>query len=122
MSHVGVATSFGQLIDVLIILCSLANTLARIPVANLPITYDIGTIVTLDCELNDLQSRPVVSSYLLAWWKGTCQPDTSGILNPISLEACLAHHHHLLLQTITADPIPILPLITIFPISPPPHS
>lgn len=111
MSYVGVATSVGQVIDVPIVLRSLAESLAPVPAAKLPITYDLGLIATLDCGTNEEQHGRVVNSYALTWWRGTRRPAEGGTLDATTLEACLKHHRSRLLQTMSGDPVPAIPII-----------
>ena len=91
----------------------MAELLALVPVAKLPIQYDLGFIATLDCGTNQEQVGRVVNSYALAWWKVTRRPAEGGILDGTTLEACLKHHRRQLLQTMAGDPIPEVPIITI---------
>ena len=72
MSYVELGTSLGHVINVLIILHSLAESLAPISPASLSIHYDLGLIATLDTGTNIRWHECIVLSYALAWWQGTC--------------------------------------------------
>ena len=72
MSYVELTTSLGLVINVPIILHSLANSLAPILTVDLPVHYDLGVIATLDTGTNIDQPKHIVNSYALTWWKGTC--------------------------------------------------
>ncbi len=113
MSYVRIATSVGQVIEVLIILRSLATSLAVVSEDELPISYDLGFIAMLICGTRSDQYGRVVNSYAHPWWKRKSQPTAGTILCTMTLEDCLKHHRVQLLQSTTGDPIPEMPIIRI---------
>ena len=86
MLYVGLTTSLSLVINVLIILHSLADSLALILTVNLPVYYDLGVIATLDTGTNIDQPKHIVKSYALTWWEGTCRPAEGGLLDVTTLQ------------------------------------
>lgn len=109
MSYVGMATSVGQVMVIPIILRSLAESLACIRPADLPITFDSSFIALLDVGTTEEQFSRVVRSYALPWWSVTRRPLEDGILNGVTLKKCLAHHRHEQLFDMQGNRIPDIP-------------
>src|SRR6266567_36539 len=116
MSYVGIGTAVGQVIDIPIVLRSLAASLASVSAVDLPIPYDLGLLSMLDCGTNYEEYGRVVNSYALAWWQGNRRPGLGAILSGTTLEECLQHHHVQLLRTTEGDPIPKIPIVPILPL------
>ncbi len=116
MSYVGIGTAVGQVIDVPIVLRSLAASLASVSAVDLLIPYDLGLLSMLDCGTNYKEYGRVVNSYALAWWQGNRRPGLGAILSGTTLEECLKHHRVQLLRTTEGDPIPKIPIIPILPL------
>ena len=85
MTYVGIATSLGLVIEVLMVLQSLSVSLAAAPNADLPIPFDLGFIAMLDSGNNDSEFNRIVKSYAMAWWKGARKPADGGTLTAKTL-------------------------------------
>ena len=94
MFYAGLGTSLGLVMNVLIILHSLAKSLALIPTVDLLVHYDSALIATLDTGTNIDQPKHIVKSYALTWWNSTHQPAEGGLLDATTLQVCLDHHWH----------------------------
>uniref|UniRef100_A0A8H7Y6J3 Uncharacterized protein n=1 Tax=Psilocybe cubensis TaxID=181762 RepID=A0A8H7Y6J3_PSICU len=92
ISYVGLATSTGQVIDVPIILRSLADSLALIPPENLPIPFDVRFLEVMECAPRENAEFRVVAAYKNAWWTGTHITSRNGIITTKWLDICLRFH------------------------------
>ncbi|KAF8954528.1 hypothetical protein BDZ97DRAFT_1864547 [Flammula alnicola] len=92
MSYIGIATGVGQIVEVPIVLRSLADSLAMVSDADLPVEFDSAFIATLDVGTTEEQFWRVVKDYHLSWWMMTRQPADRQLLTAITLETCLTHY------------------------------
>ncbi|KAF8965104.1 hypothetical protein BDZ97DRAFT_1813684 [Flammula alnicola] len=92
MSYIGIATGVGQIVEVPIVLRSLADSLAMVSDADLPVEFNSAFIATLDVGTTEEQFWRVVKDYHLSWWMMTRQPADRQLLTAITLETCLTHY------------------------------
>jgi len=89
------ATAVGQSIEILIILCSLTNSMAVLPENELPLAIHPDFLATLDIGAYEEDNKcQVIKGYNLSWWTGW-KPrdlDTVKILDQSSLAGCITHY------------------------------
>ncbi|KAF8952217.1 hypothetical protein BDZ97DRAFT_2066652 [Flammula alnicola] len=119
MSYIGIATGVGQIVEVPIILRSLADSLAMVSDADLPVEFDSAFIATLDVGTTEEQFGRVVKEYHLSWWMMTRQPADRQLLTAITLETCLTHYRLQLQMEATGSIVPkIIPIPAFQPSTP----
>ena len=116
MSYVGMATATGQVVEVPIVLRSLAASLAQVPRAELPIPFDLGFVAMLEVGTNVEQFGRVVKAYEHSWWKATRSPAEGRYLNAQTLEQCLTRHRAQLLKSMEGDKVAAMEIHTIAPL------
>jgi hypothetical protein len=116
MSYVGMATATGQVVEVPIVLRSLAASLAQVPTAELPIPFDLGFLAMLEVGTNDEQFGRVVKTYDHSWWKASRSPAEGRYLNAQTLEQCLTRHRAQLLKSMEGDDVPAMAIHTVAPL------
>ncbi|KIM39385.1 hypothetical protein M413DRAFT_29535 [Hebeloma cylindrosporum] len=115
MSYVGIATTMGLVVEVPIVLRSLAVSLGPVPTDELPIPFDLGFIALLEVGTNCDQFGRVVNSYRLNWWDNTRSPAEHRRLTAQTLEACLQHHRFQLSLDPNGLHVPSKPIRVIIP-------
>lgn len=115
MSYVGMATSTGQVVEVPMVLRSLAASLAQVPRAELPIPFDLGFLAMLEVGTNVEQFGRVVKGYEHSWWKASRPPAEGRYLNAQTLEQCLTRHRTQLLKSMEGDKVPAMDIHTTAP-------
>ena len=116
MSYVGMATATGQVVEVPIVLRSLAASLAQVPCAELPIPFSLGFVAMLEVGTNIEQFGRIVKAYKHSWWKATHSPAKGHYLNAQTLEQCLTHHRAQLLKSMEGDKVAAMEIHTIVPL------
>lgn len=109
MGYVGLATSIGLVIDIPIVVRSLADSLVVSSDDALPLTIDIGFMKVLAAGTNVDEFGRVVNSYQLPWWEAQRKPVDAILLGPNTVKQCLDHHRIALLRRGTEE---ILPIVT----------
>jgi len=89
------ATAVGRSVEILIILCSLADSMAMLPENELPLVILSNFLATLDIGAYEEDNKcQVIKGYNLSWWTGQ-KPrdlDTVKILDQSSLAGCITHY------------------------------
>jgi len=99
MSWVGIGTAISLVIDMLILLWSLAN----INVAHLPLGFHFSLLAALDDGVATSSPSHLVSLYACDWWKHSTEPAPGEILGLDTLDECLNTHWQYIVIT---DPSP----------------
>lgn len=115
MSHIGLATSIGGVLEIPFILRSLADSLGMYSNTRTALRIDIGIMNALATGTDIDDFGRVVDSYAFEWWGGNRPPSIHIMLGPSTLEECLSRHR-LALQTrdgqpvepLVIDPIPLI--------------
>jgi hypothetical protein len=95
LSYVGIGTSIGHPFDIPILLRSLAVGLAILDEDDLPMSFDIDFLTTLDTNLAEQNSLcKIVQKYECAWWKERKPRSLEGavIFDISSVDICLETH------------------------------
>ena len=95
LSYIGIGTSIGQPLKVPILLRSLAVGLASLDEKDLPVSFDIDFLMTLDTDPAEQNSIcKLVQTYECAWWKARKPRDLDHavILDKSTLNICLETH------------------------------
>jgi hypothetical protein len=95
LSYVGIGTSIGHPFDIPILLRSLAVGLAILDEDDLPMSFDIDFLTTLDTNLAEQNSLcKIVQKYECAWWKERKARSLEGtvIFDLSSVDICLETH------------------------------
>ena len=96
LSYVGICTSTGQVLEIPILLRSLAASIGTIDEDQLSLAFDYDFLMMLDADLSEqhhIYCR-IVDNYECAWWKGR-KPrslDLTQVLDRSTLAQCLATH------------------------------
>jgi len=90
------ATAVGRSVEIPIILCSLADSMAVLPENELPLAIHPNFLATLNIGAYEEDKKcQVVKGYNLSWWTGQ-KPrdlDTVKILDQLALAGCITHYH-----------------------------
>lgn len=89
MSWVGIAATISLVIDVLILLQSLADSLASVNLDHLPLGFHTSLLATLDDGVTTISPGCLLSSYTCDWWRHSREPDPGRILGIDTLDECL---------------------------------
>jgi hypothetical protein len=89
MSWVGIATMIGLVIEVLILVWSLANSLADINLNHLPLGFHPSLLAALDDGVATESLSHLVQSYACDWWRHNREPAMAGIFGIDTLDECL---------------------------------
>jgi hypothetical protein len=91
LSYVGMANAMGQILDIPIIIRSLAISIALLREGSLPAEFEPDFLATLDIGNPE---RPIIAQYAHAWWKAPkpINLDLADILDSSSLQLCLDEH------------------------------
>ncbi len=97
MGYIGIAAAVGQIIDIPVVIRSLADSLALADHDTLPLDIGEQLLSYLATESSFDENHPnfVVSSYYNQWWTWRRPPThnaESNILGPLNVDACLSHH------------------------------
>jgi len=95
MSWVSISTAIGLVIDVPILLWSLAN----INVDHLPLGFHFSLLATLDDGIATNSLSRLVNSYACDWWKHSMEPALGEILGFDTLDKCLNTHQQYIIIT-----------------------
>src|ERR1700676_4200795 len=105
MSQIGFATSIGLVVEVPILLRSLADSLAEVDLDHLPLGFHPSLLAVLDDGVAPELTSSLVPSYDLDWWRHHSEPAADSIMAIDSLDQCL-HHHMQFFPEVTAAPGP----------------
>src|ERR1700676_1300393 len=92
MSQIGFATSIGLVVEVPILLRSLADSLAEVDLDHLPLGFHPSLLAVLDDGVAPELTSSLVPSYDLDWWRHHSEPAADSIMAIDSLDQCLHHH------------------------------
>jgi hypothetical protein len=98
MSFLGTATATGVVVEVPIILRSLADSLAHQPYEDLPLLFHPDLLATLDAGTDLDNYGSLVERYEFDWWNLPQEPTAEACLNTCNLDRCLLLHRQLLSQ------------------------
>jgi len=99
MSWVGIGTVISLVINVPILLQSLANSLADINVAHLPLGFHFSLLAALDDGVATSSPSCLVNLYACDWWKHSMEPAPGEILGLDTLNECLNMHRQYIVIT-----------------------
>lgn len=105
MSCIGIATSIGLMIELPIILRSLADSLADVNLDHLPLGLHPSLLALLDDGVASDSPSRLVDSYACDWWSHKAEPATRGIFGIDTLDECLDHYRQWV--SIPVDSIPV---------------
>lgn len=92
MSHVGLAASVGVVVEIPLVVRSLADGLGTFSDTGRRIPIDIGLLQTIAAGTDIDEFGRVVDSYVFRWWEATIIPDNNAVLGHGTIEQCLKHH------------------------------
>jgi len=95
LSYIGMATAIGWSVEIPIILCSLADSMAELPENKLPLAIHPNFLATLDIGAYEEDNKcQVIKGYNLGWWTGQKlrDLDTVKVLDQSSLASCITHY------------------------------
>jgi len=99
MSQVGISTAISLVINVPILLWSLADSLADINVAHLPLRFHFSLLAVLDDGVATNSPSHLVNSYACDWWKHSMELALGEILGFDTLDECLSMHWQYIIIT-----------------------
>jgi hypothetical protein len=96
MCFVSVVTSIGQIIEIPILLWSLAQLFQFGWPEEAALPFDSNFIAMLEVGTNEEQPHWVITSYAFDWWNNHCSafPMAAQRLSTVTVEACLEYHTH----------------------------
>ena len=89
MSWISTTASIGLVINVLILLQSLANSLADVNLDHLPLGFHSSLLAVLDDGVTTDSLSHLVPLYTCDWWRHVREPDPGRILGIDTLDECL---------------------------------
>jgi hypothetical protein len=95
LSYVGVATSIGQVVEVPLIVRSLAESIATLQEDQLPVGFDYDFMLSLDADLSVQDSRcRLVENYHNDWWnrRKPRMLEMASVLDSRTMDRCLEKH------------------------------
>ncbi|KAJ3478792.1 hypothetical protein NLJ89_g12364 [Agrocybe chaxingu] len=92
MSYIGTATAMGQVLDIPILIRSLALRLYRRAAGEADVIFDPDFFLSLDGAADPDGPNTLANSYLLDWWTGREIAIASPRLGRATIDACLNHH------------------------------
>ena len=92
MSWFGIGTAIGFVIDVPILLRSLADSLADLNLDHLPLGFNSSMLAALDDGVATESPNRLVDSYACDWWRRSTEPALGGIFGIDTLDECLNRH------------------------------
>ena len=92
MSWIGIGNTIGLMIEVPILLRSLADSLANIKIEHLPLGFHPSLLAALDDGVATEAPIRLVDSYACNWWRLDREPGPDGILGITTLDECLNTH------------------------------
>jgi hypothetical protein len=92
ISWIGIGNSIGLMIDVLILLRSLADSLADVNLDHLPLGFHPSLLAFLDDSVASDSPSHLVESYACDWWHQKADPAPSRIFGINTLDECLDHY------------------------------
>src|ERR1700742_606928 len=108
LCFIGTACATGHVIDIPIIIRSLADTLSRVDYDELPIPIHPSMLAILDAGVTRDDPACLVDVYHLNWWAGTDEPDEDDVLHMFNVDKCLDIHQNQLTPG-TSQPQPSAP-------------
>ena len=92
MSWFSIGTAIGFVIDVPILLWSLANSLADLNLDHLPLSFNSSMLVALDDGVATKSANHLVDSYACDWWRCSTELALGGLFGIDTLDECLNRH------------------------------
>ena len=89
MSWISIATAIGLVIEVPILLRSLADSLADVNLDHLPLGFHPSLLAALDDGVATESLSRLVDSYACDWWRHNTEPAAGQILGTNTLDECL---------------------------------
>src|SRR3981189_1272039 len=108
MSWVGIATTIGLVIDVPILLRSLADRLADVNLDHLPLGFHPSLLAALDDGVATESPSRLVDSYACDWWRHNTEPAAGQILGTNTLDECLISYRQYIPDPSISDSSPII--------------
>jgi len=90
--YLGMASAIGLVVDVLILLCSLANSLMLCANHEIPLQFHPDLLAILNVGTDPNRHDGLVNMYAYPWWNSSREPAPDMVLNAIKLEECLQTH------------------------------
>ena len=84
MYQVGIATAIGLVIEVPILLQSLANSLAEVDIRHLPLGFHPSLSAALDDGVTADGPARLVGSYACDWWRQRTEPAPAPMIRCLS--------------------------------------
>ena len=107
MSWVGTASAIGLLIEVPILLRSLADSMGSVDLRHLPLGFHPTLLAALDDGVTPEAPFCLVDRYARDWWMCDREPASEISLNVTTLKECLAlHWKHLPSHNVKGTPLP----------------
>ena len=106
MSWVGIGTTIGLVMDVPILLRSLADSLAEVNVNHLPLGFHPSLVAALDDGVATECPSRLVHSYVCDWWRHDQEPGPGGILGMDTLDECLDSYRQYIPALVITDSSP----------------
>src|ERR1700742_1972203 len=92
LCFIGTACATGHVIDIPIIICSLADSLGHVNYEELPLPIHPSMLAILDAGVTTYDPARLVDVYHLNWWAGTDEPDEDDVLHMFNVDKCLEFH------------------------------
>src|SRR6201999_1319316 len=92
LCFIGTACATGHVIDIPIIIRSLAAALGRVDYEELPLPIHPSMLAILDAGVTRDDPARLVDNYHLNWWAGTDEPDEDDVLHIFNVDQCLEIH------------------------------
>src|SRR6201999_1692944 len=108
LCFIGTACATGHVIDIPIIIRSLADSLGRVDYEELPLPIHPSMLAILDAGVTTDDPARLVDVYQLNWWAGTDEPDEDDVLHMFNVVKCLEFHQQQLTPG-TSPPEPSAP-------------
>src|ERR1700742_2467103 len=89
LCFIGTACATGHVIDIPIIIRSLADSLGRVDYEELPLPIHPSMLAILDAGVTTDDPAHLVNVYQLNWWAGTDEPDEDDVLHMFNVDKCL---------------------------------
>jgi hypothetical protein len=105
MSWVSIATMIGLVIEVLILVRSLADSLADVNLNHLPLGFHPSLLAALDDGVATESLSRLVQSYACDWWRHDREPATAGTFGIDTLDKCLDRYRQHVPPTTSPPPM-----------------
>jgi hypothetical protein len=107
LSYIGLADAVCQVIEIPIIVRSLADSLGHLGEDELPVPFHPDLLATLDVGTDGANYDRLVDEYAFPWWMGSVPPAPHEILGSGTIIRCLTMHRNLLPTEAQNPPPPV---------------